>query len=82
MCPLVASIPIRPSPGWHSVPSSAMTTLLASISNRGAPSAPVPTSRPCPPVSDAPNPSCTNVVGSTRASASFTAGERMAPPEP
>ena len=82
MCPDVASIPIRPSPGPQSVPSSAITTLPGPIWKTGAPSSFCPTRLPCPPVSEAPNPSITTTWGSRRLSDSFMDGDRMAPPEP
>src|SRR3954453_10728381 len=68
------------------MPSAPGATAVVSPStrNRGGPSGAAPatlTMRPCPPVSDAPKPSTTSIVGTRSSSADFTDGDSGAPPE-
>src|SRR2546430_13094866 len=71
-----------PDPGVTGRRSSPSTEVSSFIMKRGGPSAaPAPIMLPWPPVSDAPIPSITRTPGSRRTSASFTTGDRIAPPD-
>src|SRR5436190_705699 len=78
MWPLRASRPVTPEPGSIGLSSSSSTVVFASMAKRGCMPSPLPTIEPWPPVSEAPKPSITRVVGSRPAKLDLNGRRKVA----